>query len=243
MSDSRIVVVTGGSSGIGLETVRRLANRGDQVHTCSRTEFSDSWFAAGDRISNVHHQVLDVTRVADLTDWIQRIGSEAGRIDALVNNAAAVYRKPLEEFQDLEIRSALDVNLMAMLKGTQAALPFLRRGESPSLICLSSMAAVDPFEGFSIYGACKAFSELFIKALANEWRDQGISCFSIRAGAVETPLLRRVLPEFPADQAIAPADIAKLIERLVHQPDSFESGSAIEITRENFDQYEWIAND
>ena len=73
----------------------------------------------------------------------------------------------------------------------------MRRQSGGTIVNISSMAAVDPFPGFSVYGATKAWVELFTKAIAEEGRADGILAFSLRLGAVETPMLRGLFPDFP----------------------------------------------
>lgn len=237
----RVIVVTGGTSGIGLATVRRFSDLGDTVHCCSRHEFDAASVLGEQAALNVFHQKVDVGSGHELSGWIRSVGNRHGRIDVLVNNAAIAIRKPVEQFTLAEFQTALNVNILSAMLATQAALPFMAIGNDAigerrvnrTIINISSLAAVDPFPGFSVYGGCKAFLETFTRALATEVDSRGIRCYALRIGAVSTPMLRSVLPDFPADQAMNPDQIADLIQGLVECRLLFDSGSAIEFRIDN----------
>lgn len=224
----QVVLVTGGTSGIGLETVKQFAAIGSTVYACARHEFDYSRVVESSAMSRVRFTALDLNSVQDLVNWIDKIGEVEDGIDVLVNNAAVVVKKKLTEFSRDELKASLDVNLLAVVEAVKASAPYLN--SHSSVVNLSSMAAIDPFPGFSVYGACKSFIELFTKAISSELAEQPVHCYSIRAGAVDTPLLKRVLPEFPAEQCLAPADVATLILELATGQVVYGSGAVIEIS-------------
>ncbi len=230
-----MVLVTGGTSGIGLETVKLFASRGFQVQTCARNRFNFTQVTDSASVRNISCSYFDIGETQKLSQWIEQIGKQFGKIDLLVNNAAAVIRKPLLEMTSPEIQHCLNVNLAAVVESSKSALPFFDSQAGAMIINLSSMAAIDPFAGFSVYGACKAFIELFTKSLAGEIANRNVRCYSIRAGTVATPLLRRVLPSIPDSDCLPASTIARLILELHEKPTAYPSGDAIEITRENSD--------
>ena len=83
-----------------------------------------------------------------------------------------------------------------------------------TIVNMSSMAAVDPFEGFSVYAGCKAWVEAFSKGVAAEGQPVNIRVVCVRPGAVETPMLRGLFPQFPADQVVAPDQVADIVYKL-----------------------------
>ena len=98
------------------------------------------------------------------------------------------------------------------------------------VVNISSMAAIDPFTGFSLYGASKGWIETWTKALADEGQRKGIRVYGIRPGAVETPMLRRLFPDYPAQQCVAPTEIAEAIFDLaIHQ--SHPPGTILTVQR------------
>ena len=100
------------------------------------------------------------------------------------------------------------------------------------IVNVSSLAAVDPFPGFSLYGASKAWMDLLTVALATEGSEKGIRVCSIRPGAVETPMLRSLFPDFPTEQCVSPEAVAERIWGCVSDPQNYESGKAYEVTNQ-----------
>ena len=103
----------------------------------------------------------------------------------------------------------------------------MRQQRSGVIVNISSVASVDPFPGFSIYGACKAWVNLFTKALAAEGKPLGIRAYAIAPGAVETSMLRSAFPDFPADHTLRPDDIAAAIEAVCDDRLAHSSGQTI----------------
>ena len=154
------------------------------------------------------------------------------RIDVLVNNAAVAPLRPFAEITDKEFEEAINVNHRAVFYLTRAAWSVFLKQREGAIFNVSSLAAVDPFPGFSIYGASKAWIDLITHALGSEGRDHNIRVYSIRPGAVETPLLRRLFPDFPVDQAVSPYAVAHKIWEVFQQKSLEESGQAWEVSNQ-----------
>jgi 3-oxoacyl-[acyl-carrier protein] reductase len=153
------------------------------------------------------------------------------RIDVLINNAGFAPNAPLESFDERCFEQAMAVNCRAVYATTRAAWPALMRQGGGLIINISSMAAIDPFPGFAVYGACKAWVNLFTKAIATEGRPHGIRSYALMLGAVETPMLRGLFPDFPAEQALMPDDVAETTLRLLSADRVPPSGEAIVLKR------------
>lgn len=237
-------MVTGGSSGIGLATARRFSAEGYQLAICGRDE--SKLDAASNQIdrsaADAGFDCRAFTMAVDLVDVEQAKSFAAttleqfGRVDVLVNNAALA---PLAEFDEISAESfeaATNVNIRSVFYLTQAIWKSMKqrsnRESSPTVVNISSMAAVDPFPGFSLYGASKAWIELLTQALATEGTDLGIRVCSVRPGAVETPLLRGLFPDFPSGQCVSPDKVAAAVWGCVSAPDQFPSGGHFQITAE-----------
>ena len=104
------------------------------------------------------------------------------------------------------------------------------RDAAATIVNVSSLSAIDPFPGFSLYGASKAWVDLLTEALATEGKECGIRVCSVRPGAVETPLLRGLFPDFPSDQCVSPDAVAEIILGCVASPEKFPSGGHFEVT-------------
>jgi len=226
------VIVTGGSRGIGLATALRFARRGVGVVITARDEAglqaaAREIAAAGGECEAV---AADVTRAADAQRVVQAAEQRFGGVDVLVNNVGMAPVRSIVEMSEEEYRQTLAANLDAPFHMTRAAWAALsaRRGV---IVNVSSLAALDPFPGFAVYGACKAWVSTVTKVAADEGRKAGIRVFAIAPGAVETQMLRSAFPKMPADKCLAPDDVAAAIEGLCDERWTHSSGQTIAVRK------------
>jgi 3-oxoacyl-[acyl-carrier protein] reductase len=170
---------------------------------------------------------LDLTRSDAPARFVTGTVRAYGRLDVLVNNAGSAPRGLFGTLTRRDFDAAIALNVAAVFETARAAWPVMKDQGSGVIINISSRAASDPLAGFSIYGGCKAWVDTFSKALGDEGRALGIAVFSVRLGAVETPLLRRVLPDFPRQQTLQPDEVAEFVWRLSHPEMRFATGQAI----------------
>ena len=233
MDSKKVCLVTGGSSGIGLATAKQFARNGYVPAICGRDE-TRLQQAVGE-IESLGKECFSVaidlgdpgagTRLA--TDVMDSLG----QIDVLVNNAALSPFGPFEEISSDEFQSTMQVNAQAVFELTQFVWKQMLGRKSGVIVNVSSLAAVDPFTGFSLYGATKAWMDLLTVALADEGKEKGIRVYSVRPGAVETKMLRGLFPDFPADQCVSPETIAEKIWECVSDPVNHDSGSHYSVTK------------
>ena len=156
--DSRVAIVTGASSGIGEATARLLGQNGVDVALVARRR--DRIEAVASEIVAAGGQALPVT--ADLSEprapWriVDAVLESRGRLDVIVNNAAALYIKHVEEFTLEEFDELVAVNLRAPYFLVQAALPALRKAPAPVVVNVSSAAAAMYRVRQTAYGLTKA---------------------------------------------------------------------------------------
>lgn len=247
--ESPVCLITGGSSGIGLATAELFAGQGFRVAICGRRAEVLEQAAAkivnlcGDR-ARVFTQVADLAEVDQTLAMGQAVVKHWGRIDVLVNNAAAAPLAPFDQISAEDFEQTLNLNLRGLFYLTQLAWKQMKQQNAdlksakdqsseqpfqPVIVNISSLSAVDPFPGFSIYGASKAWLDLLTQALGVEGQEFGIRIYSVRPGAVETPLLRGLFPDFPPDQCASPQQVAQLVWDCVRNPDKYTSGSALNV--------------
>jgi NAD(P)-dependent dehydrogenase (short-subunit alcohol dehydrogenase family) len=135
-----------------------------------------------------------------------------------------VHEVPLERFEKL-----FRLNLRATYLVTQAALPYLIQAGGGAIVCVGARAAVTPFSGAAGYAAAKAAVVAFTKAVATEYREDGIRANAILPSVIDTPANREAMPTADHSRWVKPAEIAGVITHLVSTDSSPTSGAAIPV--------------
>jgi len=176
----KVVFVTGASAGIGLETARFLAQAGYIVYGAAR-RVERLQQLAGTGVKAIR---LDVTDDASMTDAVNRIISEAGRIDVLINNAGFGSYGAIEDVSLEDARYQLEVNVFGAARLIQLVLPQMRLQQSGRIVNISSIGGkiATPFGGW--YHASKFALEGLSDSLRNEVKQFGIDVVVIEPGGV-----------------------------------------------------------
>ena len=222
----KVCMISGGTSGIGLATVRLFMQQGYRIATCGRNQnqIEQLQNEFSDHSDDLLILQADLEEMEQTKNWFEQVKSHFGRIDVLVNNAAVSPLAPLNEISSEVFETTLNVNIRTPFYLTQWAWEQMKGQGSGVVVNISSLSAIDPFPGFSIYGASKAWLDIMTHALAGEGEPHSIRVYSIRCGAVETPMLRNLFPDFPAEQCVSPEAVAAKIIACVEQPDQHPSG-------------------
>jgi NADP-dependent 3-hydroxy acid dehydrogenase YdfG len=168
---SKVVAITGASSGIGEAAARRLADEGAAVVLSARRAdrleaLAGAVRAAGGRALAVRG---DVTDLRDMDALVARSVEAFGRIDVMICNAGIGYHGPLEDTPPDAMRRLVDVNIMGTLYAARAALAVMRTQGHGHIIAVSSIAGRRGVGGSSVYSATKAAQIGFIEALRAEF--------------------------------------------------------------------------
>ena len=178
-------LITGASSGFGLELARTALARGDTVvGTLRQRAQADSFEKLAPGRS--HAVVLDVTRADDIVPAVQLAVQKAGGIDVLVNNAGYGLFGAVEETSDAEARHVMETNFFGALAVTRALLPHLREQRSGHIFNISSVAGVVGFPGCGLYAASKFALEGATEALAGELAPFGVRVTIVEPGGFRT---------------------------------------------------------
>ncbi len=172
-----VILLTGASSGIGAATAKVLCEEGHKVYGTYRSNPpKDPCFVP---------VYMDVADEASVRAAIEKVVSEQGRLDALVNNAGMGIAGAVELTSETEAALQLNVNYLGALTVTRIALPALRESGG-RILCVSSLAAQIPIPFQALYSASKAALEITMQALEMECRPFGVRCTCVELGDTKT---------------------------------------------------------
>ena len=241
--ENKVVLITGGSTGIGAEVAQLLAARGAKVAVAARRKPMLEAVVAGIAADGGTAKAypLDVTDKAQFAGVVAAVEAEFGRIDVLINNAGLMPIRPMAEVNTDEWDAMIDVNLKGTPYGIAAVLPrFLAQGTG-HIINLSSVAGIKVFApGGTVYSGTKFAVRAISEGLRQEVGEK-VRVTSIEPGAVESDLklattgtaTETVLDFYK--QAIPAASIARAIAFAIEQPDDVDVNEiVIRPTRQDF---------
>lgn len=233
--ENKVVVITGGSDGIGLETAKEFAAEGAHVYiTGRRQEHLD---AAVREIGGGAVGVQgDVAVSADLDRLYARIQHDHGRVDVVFANAGIAETQPLEAIDEAHFDRMFAVNVKGLLFTVQKALPLM--GVGGAIVLNGSVAGSKGFAGQSLYNASKAAVRSFARTWTNDLKERGIRVNVVAPGGTETRLMRGYLDARPGfEEALnqlvplgrlgRPDEVAKAVLFLASAESSFIAGSEL----------------
>ena len=188
MNDHKVIIVTGSSSGIGLESALLLARNGYITYATMRSPEKDTSIKTAVQKEGLPIRVvqLDVTDDNSVKNAVDHIISEAGRIDVLVNNVGYSLGGALEDLSMEEIKSQYETNLFGLIRVIQAVLPTMRKQRSGRILNISSGTGIFGFPGISAYVSTKFAVEGLSESIAYELEPFGIKVILIEPGFVKT---------------------------------------------------------
>lgn len=240
----KVAVVTGATGGIGYEVAKRLGHDGytvvlNGIDDAAGAECVKELTAAG---VECEYDGFDVTSDDAVTKHITAIGEKYGRIDVLVNNAGGLGgRSRFEEMTTDFYRKVMALNLDSVFFTSRAAIPFLKKGEHPSIINYTSNAAWNAGgPGAGIYGTSKAGVHAITRALAKDLAEYGIRVNAVSPGTIDTPFhqqIKSTKPEVFASWANnillgrlgKPEDVSGVISFLASKDAAFITAETIQI--------------
>lgn len=193
--EGKVVLVSGGSKGMGEAIARLFAKEGAQVILTARSE-ADAVKVAESIGPNAHGMALQVTDRANWQELITKIGQKWGRLDILVNSAGISIGGTIEDTSDDNWRVHMSTNLDGVYYGCQTALPLMKSsGEPSSIVNISSVIASRPMSSLMAYGASKSAMTSMTKSIALHCAAQGypIRANTIHPGGIETPMFEDAL--------------------------------------------------
>ena len=234
--DDKVVIVTGGSTGIGLATCLRFGRDGAHVvvadHKPERAARAvEQLHAAG--VREAMAATCDVGIAADVERAVDAAIARYGRLDVVVNNAGIMIFKSIEEHSEADILRVLRVDFLGAFWFTQQVLRKCRRGAS--IVNVSSIHAVETTPLVAAYAAAKAAVLSLTRTAAMEGQPKGIRANAVLPGAIETPMLRDNPNVKSGAEAIdaadvgRPEDVAAAIAYLASDDAAFVTGAELRV--------------
>jgi NAD(P)-dependent dehydrogenase (short-subunit alcohol dehydrogenase family) len=210
----KVVLVTGGSSGIGLAAAHRFAQAGATTIICGRDpdKLDEACRQARERGCAFVAYPADLADLADCDRFVRLLLERHGGVDFLVNNAGRSIRRAIEasydRFHDFE--RTMQLNYFGTLRVTMGLLPSMVARRSGHVVNISSIGVLTNAPRFSAYVASKAALDAWTRCAASEYQDQGITFTTINMPLVRTPMIAptKIYNNVPT---LSPEDAAELV--------------------------------
>ncbi|UAL11459.1 SDR family NAD(P)-dependent oxidoreductase [Caulobacter segnis] len=237
--DGKVVVVTGGASGIGLATAKRFSELGAAVYVTGRreAELAAAVKAIGGDVTGVQG---DASKLADLDKLYDVIQQRHAHIDVLVPNAGGGSMLPLGAITEEHYEDIFGRNVKGVIFTVQKALPLLRDGGA--IVLISSTTGVQGVGAFSVYSASKAAVRNLARGWTSDLKDRQIRVNVVSPGPVKTPglvelagedkaaqqgLVDFMASQVPLGRVADPSEIAKAVTFLASSDASFIAGAEL----------------
>jgi NAD(P)-dependent dehydrogenase (short-subunit alcohol dehydrogenase family) len=218
----KVVIVTGGSSGIGKGCAYEFVRAGARVVVCCNDEEEGAAvardlqeLARAEGVGDAFFVYCDVRKEEDVRGLVEAAVGRYGRLDCLINNAGwHPPHKPIDDFSIEEFRALLELNLVSVFTACKLALPHLRQTRG-NIINMSSLVAQIGQHGATTYVATKGALTAFTKALALDEAANGVRVNSVSPGNIFTPLWQEAADAAPDPQrALAEGRAAQPVGRM-----------------------------
>jgi 2-hydroxycyclohexanecarboxyl-CoA dehydrogenase len=219
--EGRIALVTGGASGIGAATCRRLAAEGARVAVCD-VNMDGAREVASD-VDGLAVE-MDVRDTASVREAVTGTESDLGPLSLLVNNAGTDEFGFLKDTDEELWRRVIDINLVGVMRATHAVLPGMFARGGGRIVNIASEAGRVGSSGSAAYSAAKGGVISFTKTIAREGARYGVVCNAIAPGPIDTPLLNRAPAELGAlGQKVVDVMVGGTALRRMGSPDEIAS--------------------
>ncbi len=235
----KVVIITGGATGIGKATALEFLKEGAKVAICGRrqqrldeacSDFKDSGF-------DVFSKSVDIRDYSAFERFISEVVARFGRLDVMINNAGANQIKSLMDYDVDEFRAMLDTNLISVFSGCKIAAGHMQKTGGGVILNASSFSAVAPNAGRAPYSAAKTAVSSLTRSFAAELAKDRIRVVAYVPGMIETEISAKniaangeaLLKDIPVKRFGKPEDIAKTLVFLASDAADYINGTNIEI--------------
>ncbi len=198
--NEKIIIISGGSTGIGAESAKLFAQDKAIVHVLDNQPLSY-------RLPNVIHHSVDISARDIVRGVVKKIGEEHGKIDILFSNAGIHLFASLENSTDQDIDRVINVNLMGTIFLVQSVIPYMRRAGGGSIVLMGSDQSLIGKGESTIYGLTKGAIGQMAKSLSIDLAKDKIRVNCVCPGTIETPLYHKAVRGYAEKVAIDINDV------------------------------------
>jgi short-subunit dehydrogenase len=206
--NSKRILVTGASRGIGFELVKLLSIKGHKVIAVSRN--TDNLVNIKDTHRSLIPVQAEITSQEGLIKIQEKVESEWKALDVLIHNAGTLLFKPFKETSEADFLDVYKVNVFAVAELTRILDPYLVSGTH--VVAISSMGGIQgsmKFPGLAAYSSSKGAVITLMELLAEEYKERKVSFNTLALGAVQTEMLAEAFPDYKAP--VTAVEMAKYI--------------------------------
>jgi|TARA_B100000424_G_scaffold189290_1_gene147244 NAD(P)-dependent dehydrogenase (short-subunit alcohol dehydrogenase family) len=220
------IIITGTSSGIGLELVKIYSKSGYKVISLSRSDLP----AKG--LVGVEHINFDISKKESLVNLINLVKNKYKKIDILINNAGKLINKSFKDLSKDDLYDIYDVNVFGVISLIQSLLPFFKKDSH--VVNISSIGGISgssKFPGLTAYSSSKGALNILTEVLAEEFKESGPKFNSLSLGSVNTPMLNKAFPGYKAQ--VDPNEMASFIFDFANNSSKVFNGKVIPVSSSN----------
>ena len=220
------IIITGTSSGIGLELVKTYSENGYKVISLSRSDLP----AKG--LIGVEHMNFDISKKESLVNLVNLVKNKYKKIDILINNAGKLINKSFKDLSKDDLYDIYDVNVFGVISLIQSLLPFFKKDSH--VVNISSIGGIpgsSKFPGLTAYSSSKGALNILTEVLAEEFKESGPKFNSLSLGSVNTPMLNKAFPGYKAQ--VNPNEMASFIFDFANNSSKVFNGKVIPVSSSN----------
>ncbi len=220
------IIITGTSSGIGLELVKIYSKNGFKVISLSRSDLPING------LDGVEHIKFNISEKESLDKLINLVENKYKIIDVLINNAGKLINKSFKDLTKDDLYDIYDVNVFGVISLIQSLMPFFKKDSH--VVNISSIGGISgssKFPGLTAYSSSKGALNILTEVLAEEFKESGPKFNSLSLGSVNTPMLNQAFPGYEAQ--VDPNEMASFIFDFANNSSKVFNGKVIPVSSSN----------